>query len=248
MSRASWVRVVVVVGFVALLAVFLTHVDAIAAWLQWLDGLGPAGDLLFVIGYVSATIGMVPASILEASAGFLYGAATGIPVGILVGTGAATTSFLLGRTVFRRAVERRIAADPRWFRIDEAIRADGLKLVFLLRLSPLAPFNLLSPMLGATPVSIRDFVLGTAAGHLFPVVVFAYTGSTVASALDLVARPGLPPWATAVALGLTVVATIGVSRFAKRALDAALAPPVVPVGPTGSVASPERVAANPDRP
>jgi uncharacterized membrane protein YdjX (TVP38/TMEM64 family) len=171
---------------------------------------------------------MVPASILEAGSGFLYGPLWGIPVASGIGTLAATMAFLLGRTLLRGVVERRIARDPRWASIDRAVGANGRELVFLLRLSPLAPFNILNYALGLTRVSVLDFALGTALGHLFPVVVFVYTGSTVASAMDLVDRPATPSWATAIGLVLTLVATVGVTRFAKRALDQALAAQAAP--------------------
>ncbi|MEQ1567515.1 MAG: VTT domain-containing protein, partial [Myxococcota bacterium] len=216
---------VVGLGLVALLAVSLRHVDQLATALQWMDGLGWRGDVLFGLFYLVGTLAMLPGSLFEGGAGFLYGAALGIPIASVVGTGCATVSFLLGRTLLRDAVERRIAANPRLAAIDHAIGADGLRLVFLLRLSPLAPFNLLSSVLGATPVSVRHFVIGTAAGHFFPVCVFVWTGSTVASALDLAHGPSLPAWATWAGLALTVLATVGVSTFAKRALDQALAPP-----------------------
>jgi uncharacterized membrane protein YdjX (TVP38/TMEM64 family) len=207
----------------ALLTVSVAFTPTLAAWLQWMDAQGPLGDALFALLYLGGTLAMVPASILEGGAGFLYGALWGVPVASLLGTASATVSFVLGRTLFRGFVERRIAGSPRWAAIDRAIGADGLRLVLLLRLSPLAPFNALSSGLGATPVPLRDFVVGTFFGHLFPAVVFVWAGSTVASVLDLVEGPSLPPWVSAIGLLLTVVATLGVSRFAKRALDAALA-------------------------
>ena len=215
-------RLAVPVTLGLLLLLFLQHTSRIAGWLQWMDEQGPAGDLLFVGFYVGSTLLMVPASILEAGAGFLYGPIWAIPVACAIGTAAATVSFLLGRTLLRGVIERRIARDARWSAIDRAVGVRGRELVFLLRLSPLAPFNLVSYALGLTRVSVRDFALGTALGHLFPVIVFSYTGSTVASAMDLVDRPATPPWATAIGLLLTVLATVGVSRFAKRALDQAL--------------------------
>lgn len=206
-----------------LLGAALASTPAIARWLAWMEAQGPLGDALFALFYVVATLAMVPASILEGGSGFLYGAVLGVPVATALGTGGSTLSFLLGRTLFRGSVERRIARDPRLQAVDKAIARDGLKLVLLLRLSPLAPFNLLSSVLGATPVRVRDFVLGTAMGHLFPVVVFVYVGSTVASAFDLVGSAEAPRWTSALGLVLTLVATVGISRFARRALDEALA-------------------------
>jgi uncharacterized membrane protein YdjX (TVP38/TMEM64 family) len=219
-------RVLPLAAPLALLVLLVGSVAAtpsIAAWLQWMDAQGPVGDALFAVLYLLGTLAMVPASILEGGAGFLYGPVWGVPVAALLGTSSATASFLLGRTLFRGFVERRIAGSPRWAAIDRAVGEDGLRLVLLLRLSPLAPFNALSSGLGGTPVRLRDFVLGTFLGHLFPTIVFVWTGSTVASVLDLVDGAELPRWGTAIGLVLTLIATVGVSRFAKRAVDQALA-------------------------
>jgi uncharacterized membrane protein YdjX (TVP38/TMEM64 family) len=198
------------------------HVEDLARLLQWLRSIGPLGHVLFAAFYLLGTLAMLPASFLEGGAGFVYGPLLGIPIAIALGTACSTVSFLLGRTLLRGAVERRIARNPRLVAIDRAIDADGRRLVFLLRLSPLAPFNALSLVMGATSVPLRDYVLGTVVGHLFPVTVFTWTGSTVASAFDLVQGSPPPVWVTATGLALTLVATVGVSRFAKRALDAAL--------------------------
>lgn len=209
----------ILAGLLGFLAFCLSHLETVGIWLAWMDALGPRGDALFVLFYLGATLAMLSAWILEGAAGFLYGPLLGAALALSLGTLGGTGCFLLGRTVLRRWVERRVAATPRLAAIDRAVREDGLRLVILLRLSPLAPFNMISAALGATGVPVRTFVVGTAVGHVFPVLVFAITGSTVATALDLVNRPPLPPWATASVAVLTLVATFGVTRFVRRALQ-----------------------------
>ena len=56
---------------------------------------------------------------------------------------SACIAFALGRTLARKTVERRIAADRRFAAIDRAVAQNGFKIVFLLRLPPVIPFNLL---------------------------------------------------------------------------------------------------------
>ena len=221
--RARAVRLLVLLALVLLLALFLQHTDRIAGWLRWMQEQGPWGHVWFALFYVVCTVLMVPASILEASAGFLYGPLWGIPIASALGTATATLCFLLGRTVLRDLVEKRVARDPTFASLDQAIRRDGRQLVVLIRLSPLTPFNVLNYGLGLTRISWKDFALSTAMGHLFPVIVFVWTGSTVADATALVDRPSLPPWASAMGLLLTVIATIGVTRFARKALRSAVA-------------------------
>lgn len=226
-------RLVLFLALTALLALFLQHTDRIAGWLRWMEAQGPLGHLWFALFYVGATLIMVPASILEASAGFLYGPLWGIPISSVLGTASATVSFLLGRTVLRSVVERRIANDVMFAALDRAIEQSGRSLVVLIRLSPLTPFNLINYGLGLTKISALDFALGTAAGHLFPVIVFVWTGSTVADAASLVDRPSLPLWAQVGGLLLTLVATVGVTRFARRAVRQA-----IDVAPVPTVADP----------
>src|SRR5687767_2594361 len=118
--RSYLTRLAAIVLLSLLLAAFVQQSERIAAWLAWMEQLGPVGDLLFAAFYVAATLLMVPASILEASAGFLYGAAWGIPIASLLGTFSTTCSFLLGRTLLRGVIERRVARDPRWAAVDAA--------------------------------------------------------------------------------------------------------------------------------
>jgi uncharacterized membrane protein YdjX (TVP38/TMEM64 family) len=223
------VRTGIGLALVALLVLFLQNTDQIALWLRWMEEQGPLGHLWFALFYVLATLVMVPASILEASAGFLYGPLWGIPIASALGTASATLSFVLGRTVLRSIIERRLARDGMIAQVDSAIGQHGMQLVVLLRLSPLTPFNVFNYGLGLSRISALDFAVGTAIGHLFPVIVFTWTGSTVADATALADGPSLPRWATVVGLVLTVIATVGVTRFARRALQGTLAPSSGPV-------------------
>lgn len=68
-------------------------------------------------------------------------------------------SFLLGRYLFRDCVLR-LAAGYRLFRaIDAALQGNGLKIMILLRLSPLIPYNALDYMSGVTAIPLRDYSL-----------------------------------------------------------------------------------------
>src|SRR5439155_916479 len=79
------------------------------------------------------------------------------------------------RYVARDAVARRIAANPRFAAIDRAVGAEGRKIVFLLRLSPVFPFNLLNYGLGVTRVRFVDFFLASV-GMLPGTVLYVYSG------------------------------------------------------------------------
>src|SRR5262249_20658792 len=111
--------------------------------------------------------------------GTLFGVVPGtiaISIGSTVGACAA---FLVGRGVARRWVEHKVAANARFRAIDQAIGAQGFKIVLLLRLSPIFPFNLLNYALSLTRVRFRDYALASWIGMFPGTVMYVYLGSTL---------------------------------------------------------------------
>ena len=138
---------------------------------------------------------------------------------------AATAAFLLGRTALRPWVSRRAARSKRLAAIDAALGSSGLKLILLLRLSPLIPFSLFNYAAGLSRVRLRDFVLGSLLGMLPLTAAFVYVGSLVAQPAALGAASAAPGTPATVALywiglGATVVVLVLVTRIARRALAA----------------------------
>lgn len=189
-------------------------IDALSS----LRGTGPAGLATFAGLYAVATIAFVPGGILQGAAGFLYGPALGFlfawPMGALTGS----ISFLLGRTVLRDVVAARLSG--RLARLDRALAERGTLVVALLRISPLAPFNVMHYALGLTGVTWRQFFLGTLLGSVPPAALFVYVGSTVAELTQLLeADRAAFGWPQAVGLALTLAATTGITLVARRQLQ-----------------------------
>ncbi len=228
MRRAlPWVLAVAVAGGVAAAAFTLPLHDLALGLVGWVRAAGIAGVAVYAVAYVAATVLLLPGSALTAGAGFAYGPLWGTllvsPVSVL----AATLAFLLGRSALRGWVARRIETDPRFAAVDEAIGPSGFKIVLLLRLSPLFPFNLLNYGLGLTRVRLRDFVVASFLGMLPGTLLYVYLGSLVTSASALLSGKsrGANPWAQALYWGglvSTVAVTVLVTRTARKALDRAI--------------------------
>ena len=75
----------------------------------------------------------------------------------------ALVAFFLSRSLFRPTVERLIATRPRLRNFDTLIAQDGLRLVCLLRISPVMPFSVASYMLGLSSIDLRTYTIGTLA-------------------------------------------------------------------------------------
>jgi uncharacterized membrane protein YdjX (TVP38/TMEM64 family) len=208
----------------AIAAVYLVPVDRwVLTFVESIRGAGAVGVAVFAIAYGAAAILFLPGSILTAGAGFAYGPLWGTLLVSPVSVAAATLAFVLGRTVARGWVARRISGNPRFAAVDEAIGESGFKIVLLLRLSPLFPFNLLNYALGLTRLSLRDYVVASALGMLPGTILYVYLGSLVTSASELAAGGGdgtgtprsVLYWS---GLAATLGATWLLTRIARRAL------------------------------
>ncbi|MBK7950050.1 MAG: TVP38/TMEM64 family protein [Deltaproteobacteria bacterium] len=221
-------RVAVGIAIVALLLVFGRRVAAyLPAFAHWVEGQGALGPLVFVLGYAAAVVAFVPGSVLTLAGGALFGVARGVVYVFIAAVLGSTLSFLLARHVARDAVARRIEGDARFAAIDRAIGEEGRRMVFLLRLSPVFPFNLLNYALGLTRVRLVDYVvasLGMLPGTILYVSVGKVGGDVVSAAGGAGGQRGPAEWALlGVGLAATVLVTLRITRIARRALDQATA-------------------------
>jgi len=200
---------------------------SLPAFAEWVDGLGFWGPLVFVAGYAIATVAFIPGSLLTLAGGAIFGLGWGTLWVFLGATLGSIGAFLIARYVARSAIERKVEGMPRFAAIDRAIGREGLKIVFLLRLSPVFPFVLLNYALGLTRVRLRDYVFA-ALGMLPGTLLYVYSGKLAGEVAALAgdgatAEKGAGYW-TVMALGLlaTVAVTTVVTRTARRALQSDL--------------------------
>ena len=188
----------------------------------WLDGLGPWGPVAFIIGYVVATVAFIPGSVLTLAAGALFGLTRGILFVFVAATLGAAAAFLVARYVARGAIAKKLRGNERFAAIDRAIGEQGRKIVFLLRLSPAFPFNLLNYGLGLTRVRFIDYVIASI-GMLPGTVLYVYYGKVAGDVATLAGGASIERGAghyAVLAIGLvaTIVVTAFVTRLARRAL------------------------------
>ena len=187
----------------------------------WIESLGPWGGALFVVGYALAIVVLVPGSILTLAGPDLRSVVRGT---ILVFLGAffgSALAFLIARYVARRAIERRLAANPRFADLDRAVGDEGKKIVFLLRLSPVFPFTLLNYGLGLTRVRFVDYLVGSL-GMLPGTVLYVYYGRLLGDVAAVASgAPVEKGWYAGLAVGLvaTILVTVLVTRVARRSLE-----------------------------
>jgi len=157
--------------------------------------------LLFVLTYAAACVLLIPASLITVGAGAYWGPAKAFALVSAGSTLGATAAFLLGRTLLRDWARRKAGA---------LTGAVDWKAVFLLRLSPIIPFNVLNYALGATDVPLPHYVLASWLGMMPGTAAYVLLGGAAR-------RPG---WLTAVGAAATLGAAWLIAREAKRRLTA----------------------------
>jgi len=187
-----------------------------------------SGIAFFLVVEAFALLLTTPTWLMSGLAGYAYGFVWGFVLawpGLIL---CASFVFLVGRTFARKLTRARSAETHFWKAVDRAATQDGFKIALLMRLAVALPQNIVTYMLSATSMKMRDFVIGSWLGYLPATVVHVYVGSNVQSIAAFVegesSNRGPLAWVTA-ALGLilTVTAMLIASRYARRALDEALA-------------------------
>lgn len=210
-SRAS--LALALLAAVILTAVFLPVEELLSAAQQWTEA-NQSTALYFATGLlVIGILLMLPASLMLMLAGFLFGLARGFAIVWIAGLVASTLAFLLGRSIARPWMERRIQRKTTFIAIDRAIRRKGFLVVLLTRLVMVLPYPALNYSLGLTNVSLKDYLLGTNIGMAPPMFLFVYLGTTVSSIAAIMSGDislQRDEWATGILALVTVVAVVAV--------------------------------------
>ncbi len=224
--KAMLVTVIIVVMVVAAKTFNLQQVFRDA--LTWISDLGPLGPMIFIALYILACVLLFPAAILTLGAGAVFGVVEGFLAVLTGATLGATCAFLVGRHFARDWVARRIAGNEKFKAIDVAVAREGWKIVFLTRLSPVFPFNLLNYAFGLTRISLKHYFFASWLGMIPGTMMYVYLGSLAGDLASLGAGGRTRTTAEWVLYGIgllaTVVVTVFVTRLARKALSSRISP------------------------
>ncbi len=190
-------------------------------FLDWTKGLGPLGPVVLAGVYILACVLFLPGSVLTLGAGAAFGFVKGflaVSVGSVLGAAAA---FLVGRFLARDWVAAKIAENPKLKALDEAVAREGKKIVFLTRLSPVFPFNLLNFFYGVTRISLGDYMLASWIGMMPGTIVYVLIGTATRGFAEAATGETDPLKNALLVVGVvaTLLVTGYVSKLAKQALN-----------------------------
>jgi len=220
-------RLVVLIAIIIALFLAMKFLP-VQQWLHsfndWVGQMGVAGIFIFIGVYAVATVLLAPGAILTIGAGFAFGLWKGFLAVSAGSTLGAALAFLVARFIARDRVEAIAKGNEKFRKIDHAIGKQGAKLVFLLRLSPVIPFNLSNYLYGLTGVKFWPYVLASWLGMMPGTLLYVYIGTAGKAAVSAAAggeamKHGWQYWTfMSVGLAATIVVTIWVTKIARHAV------------------------------
>lgn len=184
------------------------------------DGFGMAGPLVYGLAYVLATLLLVPGSPLTIGAGVAFGLLWGTVLVSAASVAGAAAAFLIARYVAREKVAGWVRGREKFEAVDRAVGSEGWKVVALIRLSPVFPFNFLNYAFGLTRVRFGPYVLASWVAMLPGTLMYVYIGAAGTSVAA--AATGAADWGRTALQVAGLLATIAmvvlVTRRARQVL------------------------------
>ena len=167
--------------------------QAIAVFLEWTRENRGAGMAAYIVVYIFATLICVPGALLTLGAGYVFSTTNdgSLVVGIALGTIAvfvgssigAMIAFILARYLLYDRVRRLSQRYSIFEALDIALSEKGLRIMCLLRLSPITPFVLLNYIAGVTTVNLKNYTLSIFC-MLPGMVLYVFLGASAGSLTD----------------------------------------------------------------
>jgi uncharacterized membrane protein YdjX (TVP38/TMEM64 family) len=177
----------IVAGLLLLAAIIVAfRLLPVGEWLRsfqtYVKSAGALGYVVYIVVYAVCVVAFVPASILTLGAGAIFGFVGGTIVVVIGATIGATLAFLLARGVMRKRIEKMTANNAKFRALDRAIAAEGVKIVFLIRLAVVFPFTYINYAFGLTAIPLSRYVLATFLGIIPATTAFVFAGSAAGNA------------------------------------------------------------------
>lgn len=170
------------------------------------------GALVFAAFYVTAPIFFIPAVILAIGAGFLFGGVWGALMAVTCRPLGSLVVFLVSRYIAHDLVQQWIDGWERFERLDHLTSEKPWRVVTIMRLFPVIPFNLANYVFGLTRVDWKRYTLATALGVGPGTLFYVYIGtaaSDLTRALAMEDTPGMTPavflWAFGTMLFIVII-------------------------------------------
>ena len=179
----------------------------------WFPENGLLGIVAWLLLYVILALLIAPASLHKFISGVLFGFWAGWAIAFVGAFLGAILPFWLTKKYLYNWVDGKMKGKPTLRALKKAVSEDGLRCVFLTRVSLVNPYPVLNYGFGLTDVTWKDYVLGST-GMIVPGALYAYWGSKAAD-LSVAMNEGRD-WTYWSAISVSIIITIWIVVYLRR--------------------------------
>lgn len=141
---------------------------------NYISSFGMLAPVIYIVMFTLIPLTLFPDAVLAVAGGMIFGVGFGTLYTVIGAVCGATLSFFMSRFFGRGLVQRLIKGKAEWF--EDGIEKRGFLFIFILRLIPLVPFDVISYGAGLSKIKYKDFILATSIGIIPGVWVYSNLG------------------------------------------------------------------------
>ena len=139
---------------------------------------GKFASLIFIVIYsLKPVLLVIPTGFLSILAGNIFGPQKALLMSMIGCFGSGTVAFFLARFLGRSFVDRLLKGKA--MTLDSNIEKHGFKIMLLMRLAVVFPYDRLSYAAGLSKMKYRDFILGTLIGIFPEMISYSFMGKNL---------------------------------------------------------------------
>lgn len=144
-----------------------------------IESFGGMASIIFVIMCIVRGVVFIPCGLLSALGGLIFGPVLGTVYTLAGLTTGSVVTFYLARVLGKGWAQRVLG--HKYDRYEGYISRDSFYSIFLMRIVPILPFDVVSCIAGISRAGTGKYVLATLAGSLPGVFLYVYFGDSVGS-------------------------------------------------------------------
>jgi uncharacterized membrane protein YdjX (TVP38/TMEM64 family) len=144
---------------------------------QFIKARGTFSEIIYLLlFFIKPLFIMIPANVMAVIAALAFGSSRGFILTMVGFFISGTVAFYLARFLGKDFVES-ILGD-KLIKLDDKIEKNGFKILLILRLPPIIPFDPLSYACGFTKMRYRDFIFASLLGVIPETVCYSILGTS----------------------------------------------------------------------
>lgn len=164
-------------------------------------GFGSFAAVIFVLIYsIKPILLIVPSGILSILAGTIFGPYKAFGLSMISCFFSASLAFYLAKNLGKPFVNKLLKGKA--ITLDSSIEKHGFKIITIMRLSVVFPYDALSYACGLSKMKYRDFILGTLIGIAPEMISYSFMGKHINN-----------PFSVKFLMPLVIVAVLGICSY-----------------------------------